>query len=57
MPSGCLNTAEIEENIHVLSGCINTAPINLTWMLCDNLNICAINRYINMLEDDSHIIQ
>ena len=50
MPSGCLNTSGIEENIHEPSGCINTAPINLTRMLSDNLN-----KYTNMLCDDNNI--
>ena len=54
-PSGCLNTARIEEDIHAPSGCINTVPINSTRMLSDNLNICAINKYTNMLCDDNHI--
>ena len=56
MPSGCLNTAEIEENIHAPSGCINTVPINLTCMLSDNLSICAINKYTNMLGDNNHTV-
>ena len=42
MPSVCLNTAQIEENIHAPSGWFNTVPINLTRMLSDHLNICAI---------------
>ena len=45
MPSGCLNTAEIEENMPAPSGFINIVPINLTCMLIDNLNICAVNKY------------
>ena len=56
MPSGCLNTAEIEENIHTPSGCINTVSINLTRMLSDNLNMCAINKYTNMLGDNNHTV-
>ena len=32
-------------------------PINLTRMLSDNLNICAVNKYTNMLGDDNHITQ
>ena len=55
MPGGCLNTAEIEENMHSPSGCINTVPINLTRMFSDNLNICSFNKYKNMLCDDNHI--
>ena len=57
MPSGCLNTTEIEENIHAPSGCINTVPINLTPMLSDNLNIYAVNKYTSMLGDDNQIMQ
>ena len=57
MPSGCLNTTEIEENIHAPSGCINTVPVNLTPMLSDNLNICAVNKYTSMLGDDNQIMQ
>ena len=29
-------------------------PINLIRMLSDNLNICEINKYTNMLCDDNH---
>ena len=54
-PSGCLNIAQIEENIHVPSGLFNTVAINLTCMLSDHLNICAINKNTNMLCDDNHI--
>ena len=43
--------------MHAPSGCINTVPINLTRMLSDNLNICAINKYTNMFGDDTHIVQ
>ena len=39
-----LNTAEIEKHIHTPSGRFNTVPINLTYLLCDNLNTCAINK-------------
>ena len=46
--SGCLNTSEIEEHTYTPSSYINTAPINLTRMLSDNLNTCAINKYINI---------
>ena len=53
MPSGCLNTAEIEENINTP---INTVSINLTRMLSDNLNTCAINKYTNMLGDNNHTV-
>ena len=54
-PSACLNTTEIEQNIHATNACINKVPINLTRMLSDNLNICAINKYANMLGDGNHI--
>ena len=47
--SGSLNTNEIEKHIHTLSGHINTVSINSTYMLSDNLNTCAINRYTNTL--------
>ena len=53
MPSGYLNTAEIEKAIHVFGGHINTVPIYLTYILSDNLNTCAINRYTNTLNDDN----
>ena len=49
--SGYLNTAEIEKHIH--SGHINTASINSTYVLSDNLNTCAINKYTNTLCDDN----
>ena len=39
------------------SGCIKMVPINLTRMFSDNLNICAINKYTNKLDDNNHIIQ
>ena len=52
-PSGYLNTAEIEKYIHTPSGHINTVATNLTYMLSDNLNICAINKYTNTLRDDN----
>ena len=38
-----LNTAEIEKHIQP-SGHIITVPINLTYLLSDNLNTCAINK-------------
>ena len=53
MPSGSLNTAEIEKHIHTPSGHINTVLINLTYMLSDNLNSCAIKKYINTLCDNN----
>ena len=53
IPSGYLNTAEIEKHIHILSGHINTVPIYLTYILSDNLNTCAISRYTNTLNDDN----
>ena len=56
-PSGYLNTAEIEKHIHTPDGHINMVPINLTYMLSDSLNTCAINKYTNMLGDNNHIIQ
>ena len=48
-PIGCLNTIEIEEHI-------NTVPINLTFMLSDNLNAWAINKYTNTLSDHNQIV-
>ena len=48
-PIGCLNTIEIEERI-------NTVPINLTFMLSDNLNAWAINKYTNTLSDHNQIV-
>ena len=54
--SSCLNTAEIEEHTHTPSGYINTVPRNLTCMLSENLNTCAINKYANMLGDDNHTV-
>ena len=45
--SAYLNTAEIEKHIHAPSGHINTISINSTYMLSDNLNTCAINKYTN----------
>ena len=39
-----LNTAEIEKYMHAPSGHINPVPINLTYLLSDNLNTCAINK-------------
>ena len=56
-PSGYLNTAEIEKHIHTPNGYINMVPINLTYMLSDSLNKCAINKYTNMLGDNNRIIQ
>ena len=41
-PSGCLNTAEIEEHV----------PITLTYIISGNLNTWAINKYTNILSDD-----
>ena len=52
-PSGYLNTAEIEKHIHTPSGHINTVSINSTYMLSNNLNTCAINKYTNKLRDDN----
>ena len=52
-PSGYLNTAEIEKHIHTPSGHINTVPINLTYMLSNNLNC---NQYINMIRDDNRTV-
>ena len=48
-PSGYLNTTEIEKHIHTPSGHINTVSINSTYMLSDNLNACAVNKYTDML--------
>ena len=50
--SGYLNTAEIEQHMH--SGHINTVSINSTYMLSDNLNTCAINKYTNTLRGDDN---
>ena len=55
-PIGYLNTAEIENHIHTPSSHINTAPINLTYMLSDNLNTCAFNKYTNTLRDDNQTV-
>ena len=54
--SECLNTTEIEEHTHKPSGYIDTVPISLTRMPSDNLRICAINKYTNMLGDDGHTV-
>ena len=56
MPSGCLNTSEIEEHTHSPSAHINTIPINLTYMLSDNLNTWAINKHTNTLSEDNHTV-
>ena len=48
-----LNTAEIERHIHTPSGHINTVSINSAYMLSDNLNTCAINKYTNTLRGDN----
>ena len=47
---------KIEEHAHTPCDYMNTVPINLTRMLCDNLNTCTINKYTNMRGDDNHII-
>ena len=39
-----LNTAEIEKHIQTPSGHFNMIPINLTYLLSDNLNTCVINK-------------
>ena len=49
-----LNIAEIEKHIHTPSGHINTASIDSTYMLSDNLNTCAINKYTNTLRGDDN---
>ena len=49
MPGDCLNTPEIKKHIDTPSGHFNTVPVNLTYMLSDNLNTCAINKYTNTL--------
>ena len=51
--SDYLNTTEVEKHIHTPSGHINTVSINSTYMLSDNLNTCAINKYTNTLGDDN----
>ena len=56
MLSGFLNTAEIGEHTHTPSGYTNTVPINLTRILSDNVNTCAINKYTNMFGDDNHTV-
>ena len=55
MLSGCLKTTEIREHTHSPNGHINTVPINLTRMLSDNLNACAIKKYTNMVGNNNHI--
>ena len=55
-PIGCLNTVEIEEHRHKNSDHIKTVPINLTFMLSDNLNAWAINKYTNTLSDHNQIV-
>ena len=52
---GCLNTAEIGEHTLTPSGYINTVPVNLTCMVIDNLNICAVNKYADMFGDNSNM--
>ena len=49
-----LNTAEIEKHIHTPSGYINKVSINSTYMLSNNLNTCAINKYTNTLHGDDN---
>ena len=56
MPSGCLNTAEIEVHTHTPSGYINTVSINLADILSNNLNTCAIHKYTNTLGDDNRTV-
>ena len=56
-PSGCTNTAEIEEHTHTPNGYINTVPINLTYMLNVNLNTWGINKYTNTLSDDNQRVE
>ena len=56
MLRGCLDTAEIEKYTHTLSGYINMVPMNLTLMFSDNLNICAINKFTNMLGYDNDTV-
>ena len=50
------HTADIGEHTHTPCGYINTVPINLIHMLSDNLNTSVINKYTNMLGDDSHTV-
>ena len=47
----------MEKHIHTPGGHINTVPINLTYMLSDNLNTCAINKYTNTLSDDNQTVE
>ena len=54
-PIGYFNTAEIEKHIQTHSGHINTFSVNSTDMLSDNLNTCAINKYMNMLRGDDNL--
>ena len=54
--SGYLKPAEIEKHIHTPSGHINTVPKSLTYMLNDNLNTCAINKYTNTLCYDNRMV-
>ena len=54
-PSGYFNTAKIEKHIQTHSGHINIFSINSTDMLSDNLNTCAINKYMNMLRGDDNL--
>ena len=55
-PTGSLSTADIGEHAHTPSGYINAILINLAHMLSDNLNTSVINKYTNMLGDDSHTV-
>ena len=52
-PSGYINTGEIKKHTHTPCGQINTVSINSPYMLSNNLNTYAINKYINTLRDDN----
>ena len=55
-PYKSIKTTEIKEHTQSPNGYINTVPINLTRMLSDNLNACAINKYTNMVDGNNHIV-
>ena len=45
---------KLKSIIHTPSGHINIVSINSTYMLSNNLNTCAINKYTNMLRGDDN---
>ena len=55
-PNGCLNTTVIEKCRHTRSGHIIMVSLNLTYILSDNLNTSASNKYTNTLSDNNQTV-